>query len=111
AEPCERDSARTGGAELKEIPTSYCRHPLPPNEQKLSQRGGLVKFQPVDISRSLRSSGSGLRKRSMRRSSQGTTTPAVPAWSWSCSAAAQDARSVGRGIGTHLSPAGSCASA
>src|ERR1700694_2472185 len=104
-------TAGSGSSDLQEFPPRDCRH-YPRASLKLTQGWTSVKFethagvQPVDISRSERSSGSGLRSRSMRRGSHRMTTPVTPEDSWSRSIAAHASRSGGAGMDTQVSPSG-----
>src|SRR6266852_5279105 len=79
----EGPGARHSG--LYEVPTCNSRQSSlsPPTNGRrrltLSHARTSVKFQPVEINRSDRSSASGFRRRSMMRSLQGTITPVAPA--------------------------------
>src|SRR5262249_6248655 len=91
-------SAGAGRTHLEELPTGRSRQFSPllnTAEANSGSRERQVRSQPVDIRRSLRSSGSGLRRRSTSLGSHATTTPVAPAASCSRSAAVHDSRSWG----------------
>src|SRR2546421_9907525 len=107
AEARSGHGARAGDAYLEEFPTCDSRQTNPPNNLTLAQVRANVKFQPVDIRRSPRSSASGLRRRSINRGSHETITPVAPAASCSPRIAAQPVLSAGIEISTQVSPSGS----